>query len=133
LEGAVEVPELRGPEDYQRYIQEVVEKVPGALAASIVGVDGISLAGYSPIANFDFGLVDAELASVQRAAHSATGGMSAGSVEEIVVVSEKATFQMRPAGKEFYITISLRSDQTLGVARLVAKKLAADIAGLFDS
>jgi predicted regulator of Ras-like GTPase activity (Roadblock/LC7/MglB family) len=123
--------ELKGPEDYQRYIQQVVEKVPGALAASIVGVDGISLAGFSPIANFDFGLVDAELASVQRAAYNATRGMSAGDVEEIVVVSAKATFLMRPAGKDFYITITLRSDQSLGVARLVAKKLASDVAAAF--
>lgn len=127
------MPELRGPEDYQRYIKQVVDKVPGALAASIVGVDGISLAGFSPIANFDFGLVDAELASVQRAAQNASRGMSAGNVEEIVVVSAKATFLLRPVGEEFYITITLRGDQSLGVARLVAKKMAQDIARVFGS
>lgn len=127
------MPELGGPEDYQRYIRQVVEKVPGALAASIVGADGISLAGFSPIANFDFGLVDAELASVHRAAQNATRGMSAGGVQEIVVVSDRATFLMRPAGPDFYITITLRGEQSLGVARLVAKKLAADIARMLSS
>lgn len=125
------MPELKGPEDYQRYMKQVVERVPGALAASIVGVDGISLAGFSPIANFDFGLVDAELASVQRAAENASKGMSAGDVDEIVVVCAKATFLMRPAGKEFYITITLKNDQSLGVARLVAKKMARDIGMMF--
>jgi predicted regulator of Ras-like GTPase activity (Roadblock/LC7/MglB family) len=59
--------------------------------------------------------------------------MSAGNVEEIVVVSSKATFLLRPVGQEFYITITLRGDQSLGVARMVAKKMAQDIARVFGT
>ncbi|MFQ5907145.1 MAG: roadblock/LC7 domain-containing protein [bacterium] len=119
--------ELKGSDDYQEYVKQVVRKVPGAIAASIVGVDGISLAGYSEVANFDFGLVDAELASMHRTAQHASRGMTAGDVDEVVVVSQKATFIMRPVGEEFYVSITLKGDENLGIARLVAKKIAGEL------
>jgi predicted regulator of Ras-like GTPase activity (Roadblock/LC7/MglB family) len=123
---AVEGPvaELRESEEYQEYVKEVVRKVPGAIAASVAGIDGISLAGYSHVPNFDFGLVDAELASIQRTARSSSHGMTAGEAQEVVVISDKATFIIRPIGEEFYISITLRGEENLGIARLVAKKMA---------
>ena len=121
------MPEPRGPEEYQEQIKRIVDSVPGAIAASIVGADGISLAGFSHVANFDFTLVDAELSTVQRAARNAMRGMTAGEVDEVVVVATKATFLIRPAGRDFYISITLRGDQNLGIARLVAKKMAQDL------
>jgi len=121
------VAELSPSDDYQEYMRQVVRKVPGAIAASIVGVDGISLAGYSEITDFDFGLVDAELASMHRTAQHASRGMTAGDVHEVVVVSEKATFIMRPIGEQYYVSITLRGDENLGIARLVAKKIAGEL------
>lgn len=121
---------MPGPEatdEYHEYVKQVVLEVPGAIAASIAGVDGISLAGYSQVPDFDFGLVDAELASMHRTSQKASRGMTAGEVGEVVVVCANATFIVHPIGDEFYLSITLKSEKGLGMARVVARRMAGEL------
>lgn len=114
-------------DEYHEYVKQVLLEVPGAIAASIAGADGISLAGYSQVPDFDFGLVDAELASMHRTAQKASRGMTAGEVGEVVVVCAKATFIVHPIGNEFYLSITLEGEKNLGMARVVARRMAGEL------
>lgn len=114
-------------DEYHEYVKQVVQEVPGALAASIAGADGISLAGYSQVPDFDFGLVDAELASMHRTSQKASSGMSAGEVGEVVIVCANATFIVHPIGSEFYLSITLKGEKSLGMARVVARRMADEL------
>lgn len=122
-----EMPDPKGTDEYHEYVKQVVLEVPGAIAASIAGVDGISLAGYSQVSDFDFGLVDAELASMHRTSQKASRGMTAGEVGEVVIVCAKATFIVHPIGNEFYLSITLKGEKSLGLARVVARRMADEL------
>ncbi|RKZ00680.1 MAG: hypothetical protein DRQ10_03695 [Candidatus Hydrothermota bacterium] len=107
-------------------LRTIVENVDGAVAAGIIGMDGISLGDYNTIENFDTTAADAEFAHMIRHARKALKFMSSvpDDVEEIILSTDQAVIITRVINKDFYTSIALRADGNIGMARLLQKKLA---------
>ncbi len=99
-------------------------EVNGLLTASIFGADGIPIAIENP-ANLDVDAFSAKFAMVGTMISKTVGGLSGGTVHEILVEEEKGWSLVRPIGKTgLFLFIAVTTEATLGNLRLVARKLA---------
>ena len=111
--------------DFMSSLRIMVERVSGAVAASLVGMDGIALAGYSEDNSYDNAVADAEFAGLLSGMRKASHGMGVGNLAEMVITAEGSTLVARMIGTEFYIFITLKGEEkNLGLARIELRRLS---------
>ncbi len=127
LEGNNRTGETMG---YHEQIQNIVDSVPGALAAIIMGFDGIPIDTYEKTP----GLIDtltvlteysSAVLQVRRAAKTME---QPGAIEEISIASEKLTALMRPIASDTFVGVLLNADALTGKARYLLRIAAPQIA-----
>lgn len=111
--------------DFKERLRRGVEKVPGAVAGSLVGLDGIEIASYDT-GEIDTAVIDAELASTLSSAFRSSNGMGAGKVQELVITADSMTALARTVGSEFFVSLLLKGDYSLGLARIEAMRMARE-------
>jgi len=115
--------------DFALQLRNIVERVSGAVSASLVGMDGIALAGFSEDNTYDVALADAEFAELLAGMRKASHGMGVGNLAEMVITAEGSTLVARMIGTEFYIFITLKGEEkNLGLARIELRRLANEFA-----
>ncbi len=103
--------------DYNQELQKI-ENVNGAVIASLVGIDGISLSSYTKMDEGDVSVIDAELATLMSVARQSMESINAGDILEIVVFTGKYSFVLTFVGKEYYLYIGLKGQNVnIGKAR----------------
>jgi len=121
--------ESMGGFDYRRVLKNLQEMVPGAVAATFAGTDGIGIALYHVDPNYDSAVADAELAGLLQVAGRAGESLGLGEVEESILTTPKGTVVLKGVGKEFYIGLLLQGPSpNLGLARLHLRRVAAELA-----
>ena len=111
---------------YESVLNECLERIPGAVAASVVGLDGISLISVTNDDNHNTELADAEVALMLAMSDKATSGMEIGRMEEMIATAEQATVVARLLRKEFYLTLVMKGEQlNLGLARLELTRVSS--------
>ena len=111
--------------DYSARLKETVEKVPGTIIGSLVGMDGITVATYTEEEGIDTSVIEAELAGIFGLLKKSAEGMEAGKINDYILNTEKYIFVVKAISEEFYISLILKSDaHSLGLARLEVKRLA---------
>ncbi len=114
--------------DYKAMLEKTVGNVLGAFAASIVGVDGISLADFCKDESYDQTVFDAEIATIISTGGNAIRGTQAGELREIILTTDTTTIIVRTIGKDYFVMIVLRGEsQNMGIARLSLKKVSSEI------
>jgi predicted regulator of Ras-like GTPase activity (Roadblock/LC7/MglB family) len=120
--------------DFAESLKAIVTSVDGAVAASIMGVDGIPVQQYEVEAKDD--AVDipsllieysALIPQVQRSAQM----FAAGGLEELSIKSEHLVTIIRPVTAEYFLCLALRSSANFGkgryMLRIHAPKVATDL------
>ena len=103
--------------DFNERLRKSVEKVPGAVSGSVAGLDGLEIASYD-VDEMDTATIDAELATVIGAALRSSAGMGVGTVQELVLTADNMTAVARTIGSEFFVSILLKGDYSLALARI---------------
>ena len=109
--------------DFSERLRTGVEKVPGAVAGSLVGLDGLEIASYA-MREIDTAVIDAELASTMSAVLKSSDGMGVGKVREFVLTADGMTAVARTVGTDFFVSVLLRGDYSLSLARIEAMRMA---------
>lgn len=99
-------------------LQELLDRIPGALGAAVVGLDGIAVEKLATRASFNIDLASAEwIGLVRRATASLRATAPPGGPEEITVVSRSGLAILRSIGGDYYLCAVVGPECIPGRAR----------------
>lgn len=115
-------------------LNQIVERTDGAVAALIMGTDGIEvervMRAEANDANLD--VAAAEFASLVRNAQRTGGDTGLGSLRELVVTYDDVTFVVRLFNSEYFIALALAGDSAnIGRGRFELRKADLTLAREF--
>ncbi len=116
---------------FQNVLQEVVEKVDGAVSAMIIGTDGIPVEGYRKEDLLNLDDLGAESSAMIKDINLASHNLGLGNALEFSISSEKSRILMRQITPEYYFALVMRPDGNLGKGRFVLKTTIPKIEGEF--
>ncbi len=109
-------------------LQELADGVRGGVAATIMGMDGLSIQQYvcpdSGRFGYDVETVAIEYGKVIDEIKKASGLLNLGAVEEILVSTAGKDVLLRIVSDEYYIAFVLGESANVGKARYLLRKAA---------
>ena len=112
---------------FQAELEKVLHRIPGALSATLVDVDGIALASYSADNSLNADLVAAELATMAKGMKRVFDALRTGRLQEFMFTTDEAVIVTRSVGTEFFLYIVLKDERSLGLSRVETKRLSKDL------
>ena len=118
---------------FREHLQSVCQGVEGALACSLMGVDGIEVDTHLQPNDGDVDLKSllVEYSGLFRSAREAAELHQAGGVDELSVTTDKLVTVARLVSPEYYMVVALSPGGNLGKARyllrVTAPKLRAEL------
>jgi len=113
---------------FREHLQDVCSGVEGAVACSLMGVDGIEVdthvAGDSDV---DVKSLLVEYSSLFRNAREAAGLHEAGGIAELSVHTDKLLTVARLVSEEYFMAVALRPGGNLGKARYLLRITAPKV------
>lgn len=109
--------------DFNERLRSIVHAVDGAIAASIMGIDGIPVDAYERRGDDSIELepllieYSALIMQVQNSAQM----FAAGQLEELSIKSERLVTIIRPVNREYFIALALSSDANFGKGRYLLR------------
>jgi predicted regulator of Ras-like GTPase activity (Roadblock/LC7/MglB family) len=112
---------------FQAELEKVLLRIPGALSATLVDVDGIALASYSADNTLNADVVAAELATMAKGMKRVFDALRTGGLQEFMFTTDRAVIVTRSVGTEFFLYIVLKDERSLGLSRVETKRLSKDL------
>jgi predicted regulator of Ras-like GTPase activity (Roadblock/LC7/MglB family) len=120
---------------FREHLEQVCRDVDGAIACSLMGVDGIEVDTHlvPPGAGGEVDLKSllVEYSAVFRSAREAADAHEAGGVAEVAISTDKVTAVARQISPEYFMVVALRPEGNLGKARfllrITAPKLRSEL------
>jgi predicted regulator of Ras-like GTPase activity (Roadblock/LC7/MglB family) len=113
---------------FREHLQEVCRGVEGAVACSLMGVDGIEVDTHvAGEADVDVKSLLVEYSSLFRSARDAAGVHDAGGIAELSVHTDKLLTVARLVSDEYFMAVALRPDGNLGRARYLLRITAPKV------
>jgi predicted regulator of Ras-like GTPase activity (Roadblock/LC7/MglB family) len=118
---------------FATHVQSVVSEVPGALACSVMGFDGIAvethqLADADPL---ELTSVWIEYSGVLTQLKTATETLKTGAVNEVTINTEKCVMLARVVSPEYFLILAMKPEGNFGkgryVLRITAPKVKAEL------
>lgn len=109
---------------FNEVLTELVEGVEGAVAATIMGMDGIAIEQYIKTVDYDVETVGVEYGKVIEEIRNASTLLNLGTVEEVMVATATSDILLRMANPEYYIAFVLAHNSNIGKARYLVRKAA---------
>ena len=118
---------------FRELLQEVCERVEGAVACSLMGVDGIEVDTHLAAGDdLDVKSLLVEYSGVLRSAREAAEVHQAGGVSEFTVSTERLTAGARLVSPEYFTGLAPRPEGNQGKARFLPPGTAPKGAGEAD-
>lgn len=105
-------------------LSELVDGVDGGVAATLMGIDGISVQQYIKAGGCDVETVGVEYGKVIDEIRKASSLLDLGSVEEVLVATAASDLLLRMVTQEYYIAFVLGHDSNIGKARYLLRRAA---------
>lgn len=107
------------PENMRDILTELGEQVPGFIAASVVGMDGLGIVQHTA-ANVNVEAINAQLTLLVKLVDTSVNKLAAGELEDYLLTTERAYLLLRFLEEgEYYLGIAaLRDRSNLGSLRL---------------
>ncbi len=117
---------------FREHLEEVCRSVDGAVACSLMGVDGIEVDTHvQDGGDLDLKSLLVEYSGVLRSAREAAEAHEAGGVEELAISTEKLQAVVRIVTPEYFMVVALTPGGNVGKARyllrVTAPKLKAEL------
>jgi predicted regulator of Ras-like GTPase activity (Roadblock/LC7/MglB family) len=112
------IEEIQGP------LQEICGRLDGALAATVMGFDGLPVDAYhhqEAGEDLDISSLLVEFSSLLGQVKASAQMFAAGGLEELSVRSERLTTLIRPLGDEYFLALALRPDANTGKGRYLLR------------
>ena len=115
------------------HLEAVVNQVPGALACSVMGFDGIPVETHQSddAVEMDLQTSWVEYANMLSQIRGAAEGLKTGAVSEVAVSSERVVTLMRLVSPEYFLVLALKPEGNYGkgryVLRITAPKVKAEL------
>ncbi|MBA2339109.1 MAG: roadblock/LC7 domain-containing protein [Pyrinomonadaceae bacterium] len=118
---------------FKEKLENIIERTEGAVAALIMGADGIEvekvLRAEGREANLD--VVAAEFASLVRSVQRTGGDIGLGSLRELNVVFDGATFVIRLFNRDYFVVLALEPEGNFGRGRFELRKTELELSREF--
>jgi predicted regulator of Ras-like GTPase activity (Roadblock/LC7/MglB family) len=107
-------------------LMELLDRLPGARGAAVVGLDGIAVEKVSAQASFNIDLASAEVVALAKRARP-SGADGADLLEEISVTSRSGLTILRSIGGDYYLCLVVGPDGIPGRARFEAWRVGRQL------
>jgi predicted regulator of Ras-like GTPase activity (Roadblock/LC7/MglB family) len=116
---------------FHEILQKLVEETPGALAAAIMGDDGIPIDEFrAEGARLDVSALAVEFQRVVQEAQKTAGALyddpQAG-LSELILITRGHQLLFREIDPEYFVVIALSPEGTLGKARYLVRSLLQEL------
>ncbi len=113
--------------DFREALDQLCAAQPGAISATIMGVDGIPIDTVEPGLHQTQAEVPSlmvEYSSLLKQVRSSAQMFEAGDLRELCICSEHLQTLVRPINEEYFLALSVNKDAGLGKARYLLRVLA---------
>ena len=113
---------------FKEVLQQVVDGTEGAVAALLMGFDGIAIdqyvrdAGLSDVEN-----VGMELSVILKDIRKATQLLSAGDAQEVAILAERMTTVIRILSEDYFMAVTVAPGGNIGKARFLLRVRTAKL------
>ena len=112
---------------FQDVLRRITERVEGAKAVSLVGVDGIPIDSYGTMEGFTVESVAAELGAFVKAAQSPSSASQSGTVQQLAVVTDRVIMILSRVTEEYYLLLLLSREGNFGRGRFELRRAALSL------
>jgi predicted regulator of Ras-like GTPase activity (Roadblock/LC7/MglB family) len=102
-------------------LRKVVDNVDGALAAVIMGLDGIPVDSYVRSDRVDVTTVGMEFSFILSQVRKAGDSLQVGSLEELSVKAQRLVLVCRMISPQYFVAIAMAPEGNFGKARFLAR------------
>ena len=102
-------------------LKKVVDNVDGALAAVIMGLDGIPVETYVRSDRVDVTTVGMEFSFIIGQIRKAGDSLQVGSLEELSVKAQRLVLVCRMVSPQYFVAIAMSPEGNFGKARFLAR------------
>ncbi len=108
-------------------LKEAVQRVDGAVSASIIGIDGMPVEEYAVEKIINLDDLSAESSQMMKNITSAAASLGLGEACEFSIISDLCGIIMRKINSEYYLALIIRPDGNFGKGRFVMKSIISKL------
>ena len=109
---------------FEEHLRNLVMEIPGSIAGSVIGFDGIGLASFTTDPDFQTTIADAELAGIIGAVKKAAQSLSAGNPQESYLMTDRYGFILKSIRNQFLLSLIIEAKElNWGLIRLQMNKI----------
>jgi len=113
---------------FNEVVEKAVLETPGAVAALIMGSDGISLANYtSEEAQLEMEVVGVEYASLLSEVKRVSEILESGDVQEVTVSTDNYIVVIRNINAEYFLALAIKPGGNIGKGRFMLRVTSPEI------
>ena len=120
---------------FEESLSQMLEKIPGALGATILGHDGLPVACYSSqgrrtdqeIGDELWEAASIDLLRTVVDIQKATGRLQAGGLNQVSIQMEAFTLLMKPLGHDYILVLALENQAWAGKGRYIMRMVGAEM------
>lgn len=109
---------------FQDALRRIAERVEGARAVSLVGVDGIPIDSYAAAEGLSIESVAAEMGALVKTAQSPGWASESAGVQQMAIETDQTITILSRVTKEYYLLLLLTRDGNFGRGRFELRKAA---------
>jgi predicted regulator of Ras-like GTPase activity (Roadblock/LC7/MglB family) len=102
-------------------LRKVVDNIDGALAAVVMGLDGIPVETYVRNDRIDVTTVGMEFSFILSQVRKAGDSLQVGSLEELSVKAQRLVLVCRMISPQYFVAIAMAPEGNFGKARFLAR------------
>jgi predicted regulator of Ras-like GTPase activity (Roadblock/LC7/MglB family) len=103
-------------------LKEITNRIGNARCVFLMGMDGMPVEKVIRDTSFNVDELTAEFTTVIKVTNASTAEVDAGTVDEILILSDKMILLTKSITSEYFLLLVLPSDGNLGRARFELKK-----------
>ena len=108
-------------------LKEAVQRVDGAVSASIIGIDGMPVEEYAVEKIINLDDLSAESSQMMKNIANAAVSLGLGDASEFSIISDLCGIIMRKITDEYYLALIIRPEGNYGKGRFVMKSTVAKL------
>lgn len=116
---------------FSAILKDIVDKVDGALSASIIASDGIPVEEYAIEKFINLEDLSAEASAMIRDINLASKNLRLGDAREFSIISERCGIIMRQINPDYYLAMVIKPEGNYGKARFLLKTTVPKIEAEF--
>jgi len=118
---------------FREHLEKICTSVDGAVAASVMGFDGIAIDTYEGAGaeGVDLTSLLVEYANILSQVRTAASVLQTGEVRELIIATDKLATFSRPLGPEYFLILAMIPDGNWGKARYVLRVSAPGVSQEF--